>query len=92
MNEKRRRVLLVEILRLTELHRRTPRPDGFRVDARAKVDYDQTAELGPRTSTLFGGNLDDAARKMLSRDLRELENVGLVELGRPWGERVTNVK
>src|SRR6516165_8695055 len=88
MNAERCRLLLVEILRLTEEHRRAPPP----ADATAKVDYIQTTKLGPRTSRLFGGNLDGALRKMLARDLRDLERLGLVDLGRPWGDRVTNVK
>jgi hypothetical protein len=92
MNEARCHLLLIEILRLTKEHRRTPRPEGHGQGA-AKVEYDQVAAFGPRTATLSGGNLTGAGRTMLSRDLRTVEAEGLVELTRagPFAERVTNV-
>ena len=56
------------------------------------VPTNKTLPRGWRRCRAFGGNLDTAARKLLTRDLRDLEGLGWVELGRLWGESVVNVK
>jgi hypothetical protein len=82
--------LLLAIHQATLRHDRSERPDG-RSQPRQTYNWDVAQELGPRVRDLWPC-VDGAERMRLHRALKGLEAAGLVELGRPWGDKATNVK